>query len=151
MSFDFVLYFRACPNVDDLTIDTPLLFYSKLIDNPSLISIFKQIKTLELKTRNLYFHPNFASKVSQRFPALKTIELEVFASDDYLDIIDIFLTQMENLSDIKILYQQATPFDHRISPSYVLEKRRQTFPEHVIDEKMVNLKKTERDVQIWLP
>jgi hypothetical protein len=151
MTFDFVLYFRACPNVNDLTINNPLLFYSKLIDNPSLISIFKQIEILQLQTRNLYFHPNFASKVSQRFPALKTIELEVFSFDDCLDIIDVFLTQMENLSHIKINYQQATPFDDPISLNYVLEKSRQKFPERVIDGKMANLKKTEKDVQIWLP
>jgi hypothetical protein len=150
MIFHFVLCFRACSNVNDLTIDTPLVFYSKLIDNPSLISIFKQIKILELNTGNFYFHPDFALKLAQRFPSLKSIELEVISFDDCLCIIDVFLTQMENLFRVKVKYHQRTTLDDPFSRDYVIRKRRESFPDHALDEKMVNVKNDGKDIRIWL-
>jgi len=113
-----LFYFRACPKVTNLTIDTQLLFLSKLFDNPCLISIFKQIKMIELKTTNFYFPSNFALKFVEHFPSLTDIELQVFSFDDCVSIIDIFLTQLEHLSFIKINYYEDTLVDDSFLRDY---------------------------------
>ncbi|CAF1382678.1 unnamed protein product [Rotaria sordida] len=73
---DVQFILQACPNVINLIIGSRLLVLSKLIDNPSLIPIFKQIKMIESITKKNYFHSNFASKLVQRFPSLIHIELQ---------------------------------------------------------------------------
>ncbi|CAF5099727.1 unnamed protein product, partial [Rotaria sp. Silwood1] len=65
----------ACPNVIDLSISTQLLLLTKIIDNPSLFSIFKRIKMIELVKNIIHFLPNSASKIVERFLSLNHIEL----------------------------------------------------------------------------
>jgi hypothetical protein len=55
---------------------TALLIYSKFIDNPSLIPVFKQIKVIETTLEDVYFSSSFALKLVERFPSLKHIELQ---------------------------------------------------------------------------
>ncbi|CAF1180455.1 unnamed protein product [Rotaria sordida] len=73
---DVQFILQACPNVINLIIGSRLLVLSKLIDNPSLIPIFKQIKMIESIRKKIYFPSNFASKLVQRFPSLIHIELQ---------------------------------------------------------------------------
>ncbi|CAF3114786.1 unnamed protein product [Rotaria sp. Silwood2] len=84
---DIQFILQACPNMTNLIIGTRLLLLSKLIDNPSLISIFKQIKLIESKSKNIYFPSGFASKLVERFPSVIDIELQVYIIctqyDDY--------------------------------------------------------------------
>jgi len=145
-----LFYFRACPNVTNLIIDTRLLRLSKLIDNPSLISIFKQIKMIKSRTNKSYFPSKFAFKFVQRFPSLSHIELHVFSFDNCVSIIDIFLSQLENLSYIKINYDHDTLLDDPFSCDYIIEKRRQTFPMNILNEQMINVKNNGETIEIWL-
>ncbi|CAF1021062.1 unnamed protein product [Rotaria sordida] len=52
---NILFIFKACPNVIILIISTPLLLLSKLIDNSSLISIFKQIKMIKSVTERVFY------------------------------------------------------------------------------------------------
>ncbi|CAF0975909.1 unnamed protein product, partial [Rotaria sordida] len=70
------LILQACPNVIDLTMFTVLLISPKFIDNPSLISVFKQIKLIEIILEDVYFPSSFAPKPVARFPSLIHIELQ---------------------------------------------------------------------------
>jgi hypothetical protein len=135
--------------VINLIIGTQLLVLSKLIDNPSL-SIFKQIKLIESITKNVYFPPNFASKFVQRFPSLVHIELQVYSFDHCVSIIEMFLSNLENLSYLKINYYQDTLLDDPFSCNYIIEKRHQTFPNNILHEEMVNVKNNGETIEIWL-
>jgi len=143
-------YFRACPNVIELIINTRLLLLSKLIDNPSLIQIFKQIKMIKSITEKIYFPSNFALKFVQRFPSLSQIKLQVFSFDICVYVIDIFLAHLKNLSYLNINYNQDTLLDDPFSCDYIIEKRRQTFPNNIIDEQRVNVKNNGKVIEIWL-
>jgi len=150
MSKWFLFCFRACSNLNHIIISTRLLMSSKLIDNPSLISIFEQIKTIKSLAEKIYFPSNFASKLVQRFPSLLAIDLQVLSFDNCVDIINIFLTYFENLSYVKIHYSQETLLDDPFSCNYIIEKRRQSFPANVIDEKQVIVKNNGEAIEIWL-
>ncbi|CAF4012511.1 unnamed protein product, partial [Rotaria sordida] len=66
----------SCPNVIYLIINTSLLLFSKIINNLSLIPIFKQIKMIKSITKDIYFPSNFILKFVERFPSLVHIELQ---------------------------------------------------------------------------
>jgi len=114
------------------------------------MQIFKQIKLLESITKNIYFPSNFALKLVRRFSSLSDIELQVFSFDHCVFIIEIFLTQLENLSRIKIDYYQDTLLDDPFSRDYIIEKRREIFPNHELNEQMVNVKNNGERIEIWL-
>ena len=130
----------------DITISTRLLMLSKLIDNPSLIPIFKQIKMIKSITEKIYF----PSKFVQRFPSLIDIELQVLSFDNCVSVINIFLTYLKNLSYFKINYSQKTLLDDPFSRNYIIEKRRQSFPDNIIDEEEVIVKNNGEVIEIWL-
>ncbi|CAF4856242.1 unnamed protein product, partial [Rotaria sp. Silwood2] len=77
-------------------------------------------------------------------------ELQVFSFDDCISIIEIFLSRLENLSYIKISYSQDTLVDDPFSRQYLMKKRRQTFPNNILDEQMINVKNNGEAIQIWL-
>ncbi|CAF3809115.1 unnamed protein product, partial [Rotaria sp. Silwood1] len=137
---DIELILLACPNVHSLIINTSLLVLSKLIDNSSLIPIFKQIKMIKTITENIYFPLAYASKFVQRFPSLCHIELQVFSFDICSFIIDIFLTELKQISYMEINYNDDTFFDDPFSCEYIITKRHQAFPLDIINEQMVNVK-----------
>ncbi|CAF3023870.1 unnamed protein product [Rotaria sp. Silwood2] len=83
---------------------------------------------------NIYFSLNYASKFVKRFPSLTHIELQVFSFDNCVYLIEIFLTRLENLSYLKIYYKHDTLFDDPFSYDYLIRKRRQTFPNNIVDE-----------------
>ncbi|CAF4953276.1 unnamed protein product [Rotaria sp. Silwood1] len=147
---DIELILLACPNVHSLIINTSLLVLSKLIDNSSLIPIFKQIKMIKTITENIYFPSAFASKFVQRFPSLCHIELQVFSFDICSFIIDIFLTELKQISYMEINYNDDTFFDDPFSCEYIITKRHQAFPLDIINEQMVNVKNNDEVIQIWL-
>ncbi|CAF4270521.1 unnamed protein product [Rotaria sp. Silwood2] len=148
---DFALNILACPNVTKLVNDTRLLMLSRLIDNSLLISIFKQIKMIKSITEKFYFPSNFALKFVQHFPSQFYIELQVFSFDNYVPIINIFLTYLKkNLVNVKIYYSQNTIFDNTFLPDYIIEKRRQTFPDNIIDEKIVFVTNNGEAIGIYL-
>ena len=130
----------------DITISTRLLMLSKLIDNPSLIPIFKQIKMIKSITEKIYF----PSKFVQRFPSLIDIELQVLSFDNCVSVINIFLTYLKNLSYFKINYSQKTLLDDPFSRNYIIEKRRQSSPDNIIDEEEVIVKNNGEVIEIWL-
>ncbi|CAF1544445.1 unnamed protein product, partial [Rotaria sordida] len=78
----------AYPNVTGIRISSQLLMLSKLIDNPIIIPIFKQIKMMKLITETFYFPSNFALKFVQRFPSLIYIELHVLSFDNCVSVIN---------------------------------------------------------------
>ncbi|CAF4020018.1 unnamed protein product [Rotaria sp. Silwood1] len=147
---DVQLILQACPNVIDLSISTQLLLLSKIIDNPSLFTIFKRIKTIELIKNIIYFLPSSASKIVERFPSLTHIELPVFSFDYCVSVIDIFLCHLKDLSYMKINYNQTTLLDDPFSYDYLIAKRRQIFPNKIIDENKVAFNNTGETVEIWL-
>ncbi|CAF4486362.1 unnamed protein product [Rotaria sp. Silwood2] len=147
---DIQFILQACPNLIDLIINTPLLISSKFINNSSLIPIFKQIKMITSVTEKIYFPSKLTSKLVQHFPSLSHIELQVFSFDDCISIIEIFLSRLENLSYIKISYSQDTLVDDPFSRQYLMKKRRQTFPNNILDEQMINVKNNGEAIQIWL-
>ncbi|CAF1368986.1 unnamed protein product [Rotaria magnacalcarata] len=102
---------QACPNMVDLTILTELLISSKFIDNPSLISAFKEIEAIETTFEDVYFPSSFAPKLVERFPSLTHIELQVVSFNNCASIIDIFLSHLKNLSYLKIDYFEDTSLD----------------------------------------
>jgi hypothetical protein len=110
-----------------IIISTQLLMLSKLIDNSSLIPLFKQIKLIKSIREKCYFLLNFVSKFIQRFPSLSHIELQVFSFDNCVSLINTFLTYVRNLIYVKINYSD--PF----SRDDIIEKRRQYFPDNVIN------------------
>jgi hypothetical protein len=126
------------------------LILSKLIDNSSLIPIYKQIKTIKSITEKIYFPLNFTSKFVQRFPSLVNIELQVLSFDNCVSVINIFVTYLKNLSYIKINYSQQTLLDDPFSRNYIIEKRRQSFPDNIIDEHKVIVKNNGEMIEIWL-
>jgi len=117
---------------------------------------------IELVTKNIYLPSNFAPKIIQhfssniaskfveRFPLLSHIELHVFSFDNCVSIIDIFLSQLENLSYIKINYDHDTLLDDPFSCDYIITKRRQTFPMNILNEQMINVKNNGETIEIWL-
>ncbi|CAF4044731.1 unnamed protein product, partial [Rotaria sordida] len=140
----------SCRNVTNLKINTPLLISSKFIDNPSLFSIFKQIKRITSITEKIYFPSKFALKLVQRFPSLTHIELKVFTFDHCVSIIEVFLCHVEHLSYLKISYSQNTLLDNPFSRHYIIEKRRQIFPNNLLDERTTYVKDNGEAVQIRL-
>ncbi|CAF2684095.1 unnamed protein product [Rotaria sp. Silwood2] len=147
---DIQFILQACPNVINLVINTRLLVFSKLIDNQSLISVFKKIKMIKSITEKIYFPSDFASKFVQCFPSLSHIELQVFLFDNCVSIIDIFLTHLENLSYVKINYYQDTLLDDPFSHDYIIEKRRQLFSNNIIHQQMIDVQNNEQTIEIWL-
>jgi hypothetical protein len=101
-------------------------------------------------TKNVYFPSNCASKLVQHFPSLNHIELQVFSFDNCVSVIDTFLTQLENLSYIKINYDKDTLLDDPFSRNFIIEKRREIFSMCISDEQMVNVKNNGETVEIWL-
>ncbi|CAF2830489.1 unnamed protein product [Rotaria sp. Silwood2] len=85
-------------------------------------------------TKNNYFPSNFALKLVQRFPSLSHIELQAYSFDKYVFIIDLFLIRLEQLSYLKICYDQDTLLDDPFTYEYIITKRCQTFPVNIIDE-----------------
>ncbi|CAF4234666.1 unnamed protein product, partial [Adineta steineri] len=140
----------ACPNVINLIVNTSLLLSPNIIDNASLIPIFKNIKIITSITENVYFPSNFPLKFVQRFPSLTNIEIQVFSFDHAASIIDIFLTQLEHLSYIKIHHDTDTLLDDHFSCHYIIEKRRQSFSLNYLDEQMINIENNGKIIEIWL-
>ncbi|CAF1452786.1 unnamed protein product, partial [Adineta steineri] len=141
---------QACPNVINIIVNTSLLLSPNIIDNASLIPIFKKIKIITSVTENVYFPSNFSLKFVQHFPSLTNIEIQVFSFDHAASIIDIFLTQLEHLSYIKIHYDTDTLLDDHFSCHYIIGKRRQSFSLNYLDEQMINIKNNGRIIEIWL-
>ncbi|CAF0734606.1 unnamed protein product [Adineta steineri] len=141
---------QACPNVINIIVNTSLLLSPNIIDNASLIPIFKKIKIITSVTENVYFPSNFSLKFVQRFPSLTNIEIQVFSFDHAASIIDIFLTQLEHLSYIKIHYDTDTLLDDHFSCHYIIGKRRQSFSLNYLDEQMINIKNNGKIIEIWL-
>jgi hypothetical protein len=112
--------------------------------------IFKQIKMIKSITKNIYFPLNFVLKFVQRFPSLVHIEFQVFSFDHCVSIIDRFLTQLENLSYIKINYYQDTLLDDPFSRDYIIQKRREIFHDDNLNEQMINVKNNGETIEIWL-
>lgn len=139
-------YFRACPNVAIICIITRLLVWSKFIDNPSLIPIFKKIKTIVSIPDDIYF----PSKFVERFPSLRQAGLQVFSFDNCVFIIDECLNHLKNLSPITIHYYQDTLLDDPLSRDYIIEKRHETFPKNILNEQMVIVKNNREAVEIRL-
>ncbi|CAF3852868.1 unnamed protein product [Rotaria sp. Silwood1] len=140
----------ACPNVMNLIISSEYLLLSELIDNKFLIPIFKQIKIIESITNNIYFPLNCASQFLERFPSLSHIELQVCLFDDYVHLIEIFIIHLTNLSDLNINYRQDTLLDDSVTCDYLIKKRRQTFPNHILNEQRINAKNNGKTIEIWL-
>jgi hypothetical protein len=126
------------------------LVLSKLIDNASLTPIFKQIKMMKSLTQHIYLSTSFAGKFIQRFPSFIHIELQVFSFDHCVSLIEIFLIHLEYLSHLKIYYNQDTLLDDPFSRDYIIGKRRQTFPNNIINKQTVNVKNNGKAVEIWL-
>jgi len=105
---------------------------------------------IESSKKNIYFPSNCASKLVQRFPSLNHIELQVFSFDDCVSIINMFLTQLENLSYIKISYDNDALLDDPFSRDFIIEKRREIFPDHNLNEQMINVKNNGEHIEIWL-
>ncbi|CAF3350580.1 unnamed protein product [Rotaria sp. Silwood1] len=145
---EFIL--KSCPNVIILIINTSLLLYSKIIDNLSLIPIFKQIKVIKSITEDIYFPSNFILKFVERFPSLVHIELQVFSFDICSFIIEVFLTKLEQLSYVKINYHQDALLDDYFTREYIIRKRRQIFPINIINQRMINVKNNGEIIEIWL-
>ncbi|CAF1236523.1 unnamed protein product [Rotaria sordida] len=148
--YDIEIILQSCRNVTNLKINTPLLISSKFIDNPSLFSIFKQIKRITSITEKIYFPSKFALKLVQRFPSLTDIELIVFTFDHCVSIIEVFLCHVEHLSYLKISYSQNTLLDNPFSRHYIIEKRRQIFPNNLLDERTTYVKDNGEAIQIRL-
>ncbi|CAF2389001.1 unnamed protein product [Rotaria sp. Silwood2] len=145
---EFIL--KSCPNVLILIINTSLLRYSKIIDNLSLIPIFKQIKLIKSITEDIYFSSSFILKFVERFPSLVHIELQVFSFDICSFIIEVFLTKLEQLAYVKINYHQDTLLDDYFTREYIITKRRQVFPINIINQQMINVKNNGEIIEIWL-
>ncbi|CAF4155326.1 unnamed protein product [Adineta steineri] len=141
---------QACPNVINLIVNTSLLLSPNIIDNASLIPIFKKIKIITSVTENVYFPSNFSLKFVQRFPSLTNIEIQVFSFDHATSIIDICLSQLEHLSYVKIHYNTDTLLDDHFSCHYIIRKRRQSFSLKYLDEQMINIKNNGKIIEIWL-
>ncbi|CAF3431311.1 unnamed protein product [Rotaria sp. Silwood2] len=147
---DIQFILQAYPNVINLIIGSRLLVLSELIDNPSLIPIFKQIKMVKSITKKIYFPSNLASKLVQRFPSLIHIELQVYSFDNCISIIEVFLSSLKNLSYLKINYNQDILLDDPFSCDYIIKKRRQIFPNNIFHEEMINVKNNGETIEIWL-
>jgi len=99
---------------------------------------------------DVYFPSYFASKFVQRFPSLTDIELEAFSFDNCVSIVDIFLSRLKNLSYIKIKYYLDTLLDDPFSCDYIIQKRRQTFPNSIFNEQRISVKNNGETIEIWL-
>jgi len=145
-----MFYFRACPNVTQLILDTRLLLLPKLIDNLSLIPFFKQIKILKLKKKNISLPSNLLLKIVERFPSLNRVELQMFSFDHCVPVIDVFISHFKQLSYIKIHYFQDTLLDDPFSIGYILTKRSEIFPDVHLNAEVIKVKNDGEVIQIWL-
>ncbi|CAF1490087.1 unnamed protein product, partial [Adineta steineri] len=141
---------KSCPNVTTLSINSSLLLCSKIINNLSLISVFKKIKKIKSITEDIYFPSNFILQFVERFPSLIYIELQVFSFDICSFIIEVFLTQLEQLSYVKINYHQDTLLDDYFTRKYIIKKRRQVFPLKIMNPQMINVKNNGQMIEVWL-
>ncbi|CAF1519359.1 unnamed protein product, partial [Adineta steineri] len=75
---------------------------------------------------------------------------QVFSFDICSFIIEVFLTQLEQLSYMKINYHQDTLLDDYFTREYIINKRRKVFPLKIINPQMMNVKNNGETIEIWL-
>ncbi|CAM2721571.1 unnamed protein product, partial [Rotaria socialis] len=141
---------KACPNVIDLKISPLYLYLASIIDNPSLISIFKQIKILNLITKYSNVCSDLVSNLVKRFPSLTHMEVRVASFNYFESAIDILLSHQQNLSYLNIGHSTPAIFNQPFSRSHIIDKRRQAFGFNTIDEHKVTVNRNERSVEIRL-
>ncbi|CAF3961433.1 unnamed protein product, partial [Rotaria magnacalcarata] len=140
----------ACPNVIDLKISPLYLYLEAIIYNSSLISIFKQIKILNLITGYCNICRNLISNLVKRFPSLTHMEVPV-ASFNYCEsTIDILLSHQQNLSYLNIGHSTPAVFNQPFSRSHIIDKRCRAFGFNTIDERKVTVNRDERSIEIRL-
>ncbi|CAF0978407.1 unnamed protein product [Adineta steineri] len=76
--------------------------------------------------------------------------IQVFSFDICSFIIEVLLTQSEQLSYVKINYHQDTLLDDYFTREYISTKRRQVFPLNIINQQMMNVKNNGQTIEIWL-
>ncbi|CAF5097834.1 unnamed protein product, partial [Rotaria magnacalcarata] len=114
----------ACPNVIDLKISPLYLYLEAIIYNSSLISIFKQIKILNLITGYCNICRNLISNLVKRFPSLTHMEVSVASFNYFESAIDILLSHQQNLSYLNIGHSTPAIFNQPFSRSHIIDKRR---------------------------
>ncbi|CAF3791006.1 unnamed protein product [Rotaria sp. Silwood1] len=139
-----------CSNLTELRIGAQLFLSFALFDNPSLISVFNQLQRLELIRDNIYFSLKYASKLTQHFPSLTNIELQVYSFDACVRLADILLDGLINLLHLKIDFVEGRPFDNPNLRDYVIEKRYQAFPFDNFNEDRVVVILQEQSLEIYL-
>ncbi|CAF3464144.1 unnamed protein product, partial [Rotaria socialis] len=149
-SADIKFILQACPNVIDLKISPLYLYLAAIIDNPSLISIFKQIKILDLITKYSNVCSDLVSNLVKRFPSLTHMEVRVASFNYFESAIDILLSHQQNLSYLNIGHSTPAIFNQPFSRSHIIDKRCQAFGFNTIDEHKVTVNRNERSVEIRL-
>jgi hypothetical protein len=136
--------------VIDLVIGTPLLLHTTLFDNPLLIPVFNQLQSLYLIPQDVCFPSEYASKLVERFPSLVHVELQVNCLGTDTLLIDTLLGGLAKLIHLKIFFIYKLFINNTCSFSYVIEKRRQTFPFNICNENEVLVQIDEQLLEIYL-
>lgn len=128
--------------------DAQILFCSKFIDNPLLISNFQRITKIVSKSTDISV--SSASKLVNRFRSLSQIQIRVYSLDICVSILDLFVCQLAKLSYVEVYFTKNTLGKYRFTRAYVVKKRRERFPNEELDEQMVHVLKAPKAVFLSL-
>ncbi|CAF1140672.1 unnamed protein product [Adineta steineri] len=121
----------ACSHLTQLKIRPSLLLY----DDPSLTSVFHQLKSLYLLSNHCKSFLKYAFKLVEHFSSLIHLELEIYSTDLCISLLNILLDGLPKLIHLKIYFRhaQVLPQDADLT-DYILQRRRKAFPLNIYNE-----------------
>jgi hypothetical protein len=112
--------------------------------------VFRQLQSLNVTTKYVYFPLKYALKLIENFPSLIHIELRVISLVICASIFDILLNGLVNLLHLKIFYDEYSLLDDLSRIGDAVEKRRQAFSLNINNKDEVSLNFNKQFLEIYL-
>lgn len=112
--------------------------------------VFRQLQSLNVTTKYVYFPLKYALKLIENFPSLIHIELRVISLVICASIFDILLNGLVNLLHLKIFYDEYSLLDDLSPIGDAVEKRRQAFSLNINNKDEVSLNFNKQFLEIYL-
>lgn len=131
-----------------LAIGNVLLFSPSLINSRSLIRVFHQLQSIDLRSK---FRLDYASKLIEHFPSLIHLEFDVDSAAQCKSLLGIVLNSLPKLNHITIHFLTNSLLgDETYLIDYVFQIRCQAYPHHLHERKEICVKITEKLLDIYL-
>jgi len=112
--------------------------------------VFRQLQSLNVTTKYMYFPLKYAFKLIENFPSLIHIELRVSSLVICTSIFDILLNGLVNLLHLKIFYDEYSLLDDLSPIGDAVEKRLQAFSLNINNKDEVFLNFNKQFLEIYL-